>query len=187
MAAESIRLEVSQRANNSVLEVVYSLANAGERAIVTYDGAIGAGGGEYPNLTTECYVSVTGNVARILRSRPPAHPTIDTTRTLIPNAAEVKPGETRKVKFSLPLPLKERSEFSPEYAEAKYDRKRVSRLELRIGYFWRTPDTVLKPLQPPGVFQVVKGASLSEVQFVSATTHCDIEALIRTDPAFIRM
>jgi len=188
MATDSVTLTVTARTFDEGLHVTYALTNAGPHTIVAYDGAAGLGEGEYPDLTGQCYVSYTGQeVARILRIRPPAHPTKETTRTFMPAASEIPPGETRHVQFRLPLPLKERSEFSPDFSGARYEKHRCLWLELRIGHFLKTPDTVLKPYDRPNVWQVVKGASLAETRQVGTTTAAAFDLLVRTDPGFIRM
>jgi hypothetical protein len=188
LGTETVGLEVKTRISEGFLEIRYVLVNHGPQALVTYDGATGLGGGEYPDLTGQCYVSyVPPGKARISRIRPPAHPTKDTTRTFIPTVAEVKPGEPRNVQFRLPLPLKERSQFSPEFAGSTWERRSATRLELRIAYFRKTSTTLLKPLGAPNVWQVVRGASQSDVLFVDRAVPVTLEVLVRTDPSFIRM
>jgi hypothetical protein len=185
MAAETLHLEVNAKVAAGALLVSYALANRGNETVVTYDGALGTGGGDYPDLTGQCYVSYGGpGVARILRIRPPNHPTKDTTKISIPPASEVRPGETRRVQFRLPLPLKERSEFM---SGAAYTPQPVGTLELKIGYFVKTPATVLEPFKAPNVWRVVKGASLAETHEVAARVQVTFELLARTDPKFIRM
>jgi hypothetical protein len=188
MAADNVTLELRAEIRENALHVGYGITNRDSRSLVSFDGAIGVGGGEFPDLIGNCYVSSTGpGVVRILRIRPPAHPTKNTTYTFMPPAAEVKPGETRRVRLGLALPLKERSEFSPDFPGATYEKQTVARLELRIGYFWKTEDTVLQVLTPPNVWRVVKGAPLSQIFQVAAAVPANCELLVRTDAKFIRM
>lgn len=188
MAADNITLELRAEISGNALHVGYGITNRDSRSLVSFDGAIGTGGGEFPDLTGACYVSSAGpGSVRLMRIRPPAHPTKDTPRTFMPPAAEVKPGETRRVRFGLALPLKERSEFSPDFSGATYVKQAVTRLELRIGYFWRTEDTDLQVLTPPNVWRVVKGAPLSQIFQVAAAVPVNCELLVRTDAKFIRM
>ncbi|MGB7591558.1 MAG: hypothetical protein WCD04_10195 [Terriglobia bacterium] len=188
MAIETLNMELTARVADRFLQVSYALANRSHQAIVAYDGAAGVGGGEYPDLTGQCYVSYAGSgLARILRIRPPAHPTMDTTHAFLPAVSVVDPGEIRHVKFCLALPVKERSEFSPEFSGATYQEQTVNECELRIGYFWKVPATILKPLGHPNVWQVVKGASLAETHEISGMTRVTFELLVRTDTKFIRL
>jgi hypothetical protein len=85
------------------------------------------------------------------------------------------------------LPVKERSEFSPDFSGATYEEQTVNECELKIGYFWKTPATILKPLGHPNVWQVVKGASLAETHEISGMTRVTFELLVRTDAQFIRL
>jgi len=187
MATETLSLELTARVADRFLQVSYALANDSHQTIVAYDGAAGVGGGEYPDLTGKCYVSYAGSGrARILRIRPPAHPTMDTTHTFVPAVSVVDPGEIRHVKFRLAVPVKERSEFSPEFSGATYQEQTVNECELGIGYFWKTQATVLKALGHPNVWQVVKGASLTETHEISAMTRVTFELLVRADSEFIR-
>lgn len=188
MLAETVTLGLTAEINQGALLVRYEIANRDSRSLVSFDGAIGTGGGEYPDLSGNCYVSSGGpGLARVLRIRPPAHPTKDTTRTFIPPASETGPGGIRRVRFRLALPLKERSEFSPDFSGATYEKQAVTRLELCIGCFWKTDDTVLQDLSPPSVWRVVKGAPLSQIFQISAGTPVNGELLVRTDAKFIRM
>jgi hypothetical protein len=186
-AADTLTLELSASVLEGALEVRYTLANRSNRAIVAFDGAVGIGGGPFPDLTGQCYVSyVDGNV-RIQRIRPGPHPTKDTTRIFMPAGSEIAPQQTRRVQFRLPLPVKERAEYTPDYPGAPYKNQLAHRLELRVGYFFRTEETVLKPMGAPGVFQVVKAASLSETYVVSQICPVTFDVLVRTDPEFLRM
>jgi len=188
MAADNVTLELTAQVREKALLVGYGITNRDSRTLVSFDGAIGAGGGEFPDLTGSCYVSYAGpGVVRVMRIRPPAHPTKDTTRTFIPPASEVRPGETRRVRFSLALPLRERSEFSPDFSGATYEKQAVTRLELYIGCFWKTEETVLQVLTPPNVWRVVKGAPLSQIFPVSRVAPVNCELLVRTDAKFVRM
>jgi hypothetical protein len=188
MTTKKVSLKMTATVNGDTLRVSYVLANSSSRTLVVFDGATGVGEAEYPDLTGQCYVSHAGAaVARVLRIRPPAHPFKDTTRTFMPAVSEVAPGEMRKVRFRLALPLRERSEFSPHFAGAKYAKQSIDTLELRIGGFWKTPETILKPLGQPNVWRVVKGASLTETFQVSARAKVTFELQGRTDASFIRM
>jgi hypothetical protein len=161
--------------------------NKSPNAIVTFDGAGGKGEGEFPDLTGQCYVSFHDGVACVQRIRPGAHPTRETTRIFIPVAAEVGPGERRNVKFRLPLPVKERAEYTPDFPGASYEKRLASRMELRIGYFFKTPETLLKPTETPGTYHVARGAPLSETQQMTQTCDVALDVLARTDAAFLRM
>jgi hypothetical protein len=188
MTADNVSLEMTAGVSNGVLQVSYVLANHGSMPLVVYDGAKGPGEDAYPDLAGQCYISYSPpDVARVLRIRPPVHPFKDTTRTFMPPVSEVAPGGRREVRFRLSLPLKERSEFTPDFAGAVYEKEPVKMLELRIGCFWKTPDTVLRPLSVPDVWAVVKGAPLSRTFEVSAVSKVSFEMLVRTDSVFIRM
>jgi hypothetical protein len=187
-AAEPVSLDVNARVENDALLVRYTLVNRRSDAIITFDGATGTGGGEYPNMTGQCYISEGSNgLARILRIRPRPHPTARSRKLFVPAVAEVKAGETRRVQFRLPFPVKERSEYSPEFSGATWDRRAMNRLELRIGWFPRTASTELKPLGAPNVYLLVRGASIPEMHEVAATTGVAFDLMVRTDPQFIRM
>jgi hypothetical protein len=186
-AADTIVLELQASVAGDVLQVTYALVNRTAHSVVVFDGATGTGGGPFPDLTGQCYVSYADGSARVLRIRPGPHPTMDTTRILMPSASEVAPQEMRKVQFHLQLPLKERAEYSPDYVGATYEKHRVQRLEMRLGYFFKTAETVLKPMEKPGVLQVVKGAPLSQMFQISQVCPTIFEMLVRTDANFLRM
>jgi hypothetical protein len=186
-AADALSLELRATVTDGAVRVSYTIANRSPQTMVAYDGATGTGGGEFPDLTTGCYVSYADGACRILRIRPSPHPLRTTTRILIPPASVIEPGQTRQVQFRLPLPLKERAEYTPDYPGATYAPHVVHSLNLRIGYFWKTPETVLKPFPPAGVWQVVKGASLTETYRIAQSAPVAFEMLVRTDADFLRM
>ncbi len=186
-AAEAPVLDLSASVAAGALQVSYALKNRSGYSIVAFDGAAGAGGGPFPDLTGQCYISYADGAARILRIRPGPHPAKDTTRIFMPAGSEIGPQETRRVQFRLPLPLKERAEYSPDFPDAHYAAHLVHRVELRIGYFFRTADTVLKPRDAPGVVQVVKGAPLAQTFAVTQSCAATVEILARTDEGFLRM
>ena len=170
------------------LLVDYALTVRGSLNLITFDGAIGLAHGEYPDLTRACYISFSGEgTVCLMLTRPPPHPLKDSARTFIPPVAEVKAGNVRRVGFGIPLPLRERSEFSPEFAGATYAPQSASRIELRIGCFWRTDETVLSSLGPPNVWRAAKGAPLSKIFQVTATAAVLLDVFVRTDAQFIRM
>jgi len=182
-----VSLNVQARVADGALQVSYALTNHSGQTLVVYDGATGIGGGDYPDLTGQCYVSYAGDgLVRVFRDRTAPHPTVDTTRIFMPAVSEVKPGETRRVSFRLTVPLKERSEWTPDYPEAAYKKKQAKRLELQIGYFLKTDQTVLKPLGHPNVWLVVSGAALSGTRQISRAVDVSFDILERTDDTFIR-
>jgi hypothetical protein len=186
-AADTLALDLSAEVSQGALHVKYALSNRTAHTIVAFDGATGTGGGPFPDLTGQCYISYVNGEVLIQRIRPGPHPTKDTTRFFMPAASQIAPQETRRVQFRLPLPVKERAQYTPDYPGAKYVNQLAQRLELRIGYFFRTGETVVKPMGTPGVFQVVKGASLSEMYQVLQTCPATVEVLVRTDEEFLRM
>jgi hypothetical protein len=186
-AADALALETRAAVEDGVLHVSYVIASRSQQTMIAYDGATGTGGGDFPDLSTGCYVSYSDGACHILRIRPSPHPLRTTTRILVPPASVVEPGQTHHVQFRLPLPLKERAEYTPDYPGATYALRVVHSLNLRVGYFWKTPETVLKPLPPAGVWQVVKGAPLVETYQIAQSCSVTFEMLVRTDPDFLRM
>ena len=186
-AGNELILETRATVVEGTLRVSYSVSNRSQRAMIAYDGATGKDGGDFPDLSTGCYVSYMDGACRILRIRPPTHPLRTTSRILIPPASIVEPGQTRRVQFRLPLPLKERAEYTPDYPGATYAPRVVHRLDLCIGYFWKTPDTVLKALPPTGVWQVMRGAPLVETYQIAESCSVTFQMLVRTDADFLRM
>jgi len=187
MDVDKIYLEMTAVIKDERLLVSYALANRSAQTLVAFDGAKGTGGDEYPDLTAQCYVSfVPPATARILRTRPPAHPTLETAHTFIPAASQILAGQTRNVKFSLPLPLKERSYFSPDFDGAIYAVQPVGEVELRIGCFWKTPETKLIE-RAAGVFIVQRGAPLTQIFEVACRFPLTFNMSIRKDAEFIRM
>ena len=186
-AADTLVLDISAAVQGGALEVSYALTNRTAQTIVAFDGAPGVGGGPFPDLTGQCYISYSDGVVRIIRIRPGPHPTKDTTRIFMPAGSELAPQETRKVQFRLPVPVKERAEYSPDHAGAAYAKHLAHQLELRIGYFFKTAETVVKPREAHGSVQVVRAASLSQTYSVSRICAVDVEVLARTEPDFLRM
>jgi hypothetical protein len=186
-AADAPMLMLNATVAEHALHLKYTLTNRTPNTVVAFDGATGIGGGDFPDLTGQCYVSYIDGIARILRIRPGPHPTMDTTRILMPSASVLAPGEERRVQFRLAIPVKECAEYSPDYSGAKYAKHAVDGLELRIGYFFKTPETVVQAMGAPGVFKVVKAAPLSQTYQVSQSCPITFEMLVRTEPDFLRM
>ena len=186
-AADTLALEVNAALRNGALEVSYALTNRSSQSIIAFDGAPGIGGGAFPDLTGQCYISYSDGIVHILRIRPGPHPTKDTTRIFMPAGSEIAPQETRRVQFGLSLPIKERAEYSPDGPSATHATRLAHQLELGIGYFFKTADTVVKPRELPGAVQVVRAAPLSQTYQISRRCAVDVEIQIRTDPEFLRM
>lgn len=185
-AADTLVLTLSATVSENALLIKYTLTNRTPNTVVAFDGATGIGGGDFPDLTGQCYVSYIDGSARILRIRPGPHPAKDTTRILMPSASVLAPQEERRVQFRLAIPVKECAEYSPDYSGAKYENHAARGVDLRIGYFFKTAETVVQPIAP-GVFKVVRAAPLSQTYQVSQSCSAAFEMLVRTEPDFLRM
>jgi len=186
-AADTLVLVVSATVSEDALHVKYTLTNRTPNTVVAFDGATGIGGGDFPDLTGQCYVSYIDGTARILRIRPGPHPTMDTTRILMPSASVLAPKDERHVQFRLAIPVKECAEYSPDYPGAKYEKHAAHGLDLRIGYFFKTAETVVQPMGAPGVFKVVRAAPLIQTYQVSQSCPATFDMLVRTEADFLRM
>jgi hypothetical protein len=115
--------------------------------LLAYDGAPGApADADWHSLDGQIYVSVADHSVALKRINPPAPADEDINRVFIPPLTETLPGQTRKVKFCVKLPLTERSQYTPDFAGAVYKEHTVRRVEICVGCFWKTPTMELQPL-----------------------------------------
>ena len=178
-----VDLRLSCAVHGKALEVKYELGNQGKVPLIAFDGATGKGE-PLPDITDAVYVGAAGGEVRILRVVP-SPGTLAVDALPIPNVSETQPGQTRTVNFTLPLPLRERSEFTPDFPQATYEERAVHSLSLVIGYFWKTPNTVLKPFPDnPAVFRLE--SKLPQQQRAQASVRIIVPVLMRTDSNFAR-
>lgn len=178
-------LKLTCRVENGWLHLDYTFANSGQRRILSYDGA-GDESTEWPDYTGKVYVSYarTGTV-EIKRVLPPVPAGKRITRVVSPWTYLLKPGEQRRVRFRLALPLRERSEYFPDFKGAIYEQRRVNKVQLSIGYFYIADDLELEPTPKPNVYR--NGSSQSVQQVTAASCDASIEVSVRTDPVFERV
>jgi hypothetical protein len=169
---------------NATLEVEYKLSNKGTAPLIAFDGATGKGS-PLPDLSADLYIGSAGDEVRMFRVVPKTPTNLTVESLPVPNVSETLPGKTRTVKFQVPVPVRERSEWTPDSPKATYTERTVHIVSLVIGYFWKTSDTVLKPFpENPSVFRLE--SRLPPEQRIRATQRAAVPVLVRTDAAFRR-
>jgi hypothetical protein len=142
-----LAITVETQVVDGMLRVAYALRNGGKHPLLAYDGSPGLpADAEWPSLDGQIYVSVVGDSVALKRINPPVPADEDINRVFIPPLSETLPGQTRKVKFCVKLPLTERSQYTPDFAGAVYKEHSVRRVEICVGCFWRNATMELQPL-----------------------------------------
>lgn len=167
-------LRLKCRAEDGRLLVEYAIENPGPAAVVVYDGAPGDATSGWPDLTDQVYVSFRApDSVELLRIRAPMPAGRRITQIRVPSVSVVSPGQTRVVRFSLALPLVERSEYSPAISEHSRELRTARSVVLTIGYFPQMRGTKLIPMQAnPAVFRVE--GEYGAQQFVTASASTDV-------------
>jgi len=186
--------DVTLRATMSLtadeLRVAYQLENRGRSVLAVYDGAAGAPPQEpdgWPDLTGQVYVSFQApSLLHLKRIRPPTPKGKRIARIHIPAASRLEAGAKREVRFALKLPLAEYSQYFPAHSGAQWEERTATRVQLWIGYFRATAETVFKPLpQNPQIFRL--GGRFGAQEFVTASQELEVKVRVRTDPVFQRV
>lgn len=180
-------VSASARIEGEWLLLDYRVENRGTEPVLTYDGATGDSGQEYPDLSAHrgLYVfyrePATVQVARML-----VPPTGKVTAVLIPVVYRLEGGETRLVKLRLPLPLTEKCELSPHFDGATYEARQARAVQVRIGFMWLPAGSTLRPFPAnPRAFKVVGPHGPQEIAGGAATITVPVR--MRTDAAFRRL
>jgi hypothetical protein len=180
-------LSLECRVVENILQVGYGLSNQGDRPLLAYDGAAGLPpDSKWPALDAQIYISAHGDAAALKRVYPTAPPNKDITFVRMPPLSQVLPRETRRVQFTLRLPLVERSEYTPDFPGAKYQERTVSAVELMVGCFWKSESMEIVPFPSnPKAFRLK--AAHGPQQFAAASTPLRVTLRVRTDDKFVRM
>lgn len=186
-AAANIGLQASIERVNQTLRVKYTLANPSKAPIGAFDGAAGSADEEWPDLSGKVYVSlVSRDVVALKRvaAPPPQNERIDVLR--LPPASRLDPGESRTVRFSLPLPLVEHSEYFPASDHSQWKEGNVACVRLAIGYQRAEADARFQPLaEHPGTFKLAEGFGFQEI--VSTESQITVPVRARADKPFERV
>lgn len=180
-------LSLECRIVENSLQVAYGLSNQGDRPLLAYDGATGIPpDSKWPSLDGQIYISAHGPAVALKRVYPAPPPNKNITFVRMPPLSQVLPRETRRVQFTLRLPLVERSEYTPDFPGAKYEERAVSPVELMIGCFWKSESMEIVPFPDnPKAFRL-KGAHGPQ-QFATTSTPLRVTLRVRTDDKFFRM
>lgn len=186
MESRDLSLKLEAQVQQGVLHVRYTLANHASLPILAYDGAPGLPpDAKWPDLANQIYVSVLGDSVALKRVNPPQPPGVQVNRVFLPPLSQTLPGETRIVQFQLLEPVAERSQYTPDFPGATYDRLSVHQIELQLGYFWQTAGMEVTPFPAnPKAFRL-KGAHAPQLLAV-ARTYETLLVKARTDSAFQR-
>jgi hypothetical protein len=181
-----LALTVLARAEAEWLLVHYEVTNPNADPVYSYDGAPGDPDQEYPDLSAHVGLFVrsgdpaTVAVKRILGMPPPGK-TVNV--VFVPPVFRLLPGEPRSVKFKLPLPLVDKSEYSPDFPDARYERRTAKVLQLVIGYMALPPKSEVKPFPAnPLAFRVLGTHGPQHFATAAAAVSVPVEA--RTDEMF---
>jgi len=182
-----LTVTVQARIEGEWILIDYHTANRSAVDVYSYDAAPGEPGEEYPDFSPlrglyVCHSRDAGKVLvkRMLGSPPAGH---KATAVTIPALFQLKPGQARDVKFKLPLPLADKSEFSPHFAEAKYEQHTAKALELVIGYMALPAGSSVKPFPDNPMAFKAQGAHGPQ-QFAVATVAAAVPVKSRVDGSF---
>jgi len=181
-----VAISVECKVVDGILRVAYAVKNSGNWPLVAYDGASGLpADAEWPSLDGQLYISVQGDSVALKRVNPPEPEGVDINRVFIPPLSQTLPGQERKVRFSLKLPLTDRSQYTPDFEGAKYKEHAVRRVELYLGCFWKTAAMELQAFPDnPKAFRLKSAHGQQTI--VSATTVQTVPVRERVDNAFRR-
>ena len=186
MSNPLVQLSMKCRPQDGALLVDYELSNNGQQSIVGFDGRVGDPTKKYEDLTQSVYIGVRGDGSvGILRVVPKPPTGVSVAHIPVPALSLIEPGQTRKVSFKLPLPLKERSQFTPDYPGATYEQRHYSKVLLVIEIALKTDKTILTPFPAnPAAYRLSGGLGPS----TRVTASCDsaVDVLVRTDNGFLR-
>lgn len=180
-------LTARARIEGNWLLIEYQTSNRGADPVLTYDAAAGEPGQEYPDLSHHRGLFVS--------YRPPG--TVQVKRALVtpvgrkvtavhsPALFQLLPGQSRTVKFKLPLPLTEKSEFSPDFDGAQYELREASSMQVCVGYMTLPTGSKLEPFpENPQAFKVI--GSHGPQQEATANAATTVTVRVRTDGQFHR-
>jgi hypothetical protein len=191
LRAEVKRVDVTLTLEGNVadgfLRIAYRLSNHGKLSLLAYDGTPGIPPeAEWPSLDGQIYISQQSELVALKRVYPTPPPNMDVNVVRMPPLSQVQPGQSRQVKFSLRLPLVERSEYTPDFPGAQYRERSVASVQLQIGYFWQMESMQVVPFPAnPKAFRL-KGAHGAE-QFATASLAIRLPVRARVDDKFFRM
>jgi hypothetical protein len=171
------------------LRITYTLNNRADRPLVTYDGPAGDPKEPWPALDDAVCLSFEAPAkVHVKRICAPAPKKIQVTKLKVPTVRKLMPGQTRQVKFSLALPLRERSEYFPHHDKAPYQDHKAKELMLWIGYLPLVDGMQLVPCAPGAEVYRLQGDYLPPEQlFAKWTTPCNVTVKVRTDDQFERV
>lgn len=179
-------LSLRARTEGDWLLVDYEAKNAGAETVFCYDGAPGEPGQDYPDLSTHLGLFVRWgepakvSIKRILGAPPPGR---KVTRVIVPSLSRLDPGQSREVRFRLPLPLVEKSEFSPHFVRASYEARAAKTLEIVLGHMILPPGSAAEPLSGNPRAWKVRGAHGPQ-QLATASASLTVSVKVRTDTSF---
>lgn len=185
--AAAVSLEALLQRVEDTLRIEYVLRNNSGTPIGVYDGPGAPPEQEWPDLTNAVYVSLhSRDLVAIKRIRPPLPKEVDIDTIVLPPATRLDPGDARTVRFSLPLPLSERSEYFPAHAKSEWREGEVGTVRLTIGFQPAGPDAVFQPRpKNPKLFKLASGFGAQE--YVSAEQKLIVPVRARLDKPFERV
>lgn len=181
-----VSLALRARADGDRLLVDYEARNDGGATVFGYDGAPGDANEEYPDLSAHLGLFVrwvepaTVSIRRILGSPPPGR---KVTKVVVPALSRLEPGESRHVRFRLPLPLAEKSQFSPRFIGADRETREASTLQLVVGYMVLPEGSTAEPFPANPAAWKARGPHGPQV-LVTASFAIALRVRVRTDASF---
>ena len=181
-----VQLSANCRIESGALLVDYELTNRGPQPVVAFDGAVGDPAKKYEDLSKNLYIGVRGHEAvQILRIVPQPPTGVAVAHVPVPALSLIEPGQTRSVSLKLPLPLKERSQFTPDYPGATYETRQYGKVILVIQTALKTEKTKLVPFPSNPAAYKLEGEAGPGGR-VEASCNTAVDVLVRTDGGFLR-
>lgn len=176
-----VSLRAQWRLTTDWLFIEYQLDNQEEVAIVAFDGAKGDANEEWPDLSSQLYVSFEHpNTVHIKRIMAPPPKKFDITVLRVPSVSRTPPSSVRTVRLRLPIPLQERSEYFPHFDEAPYKNETARHVILWIGYVPEVDGMKLIPCAPGADVYRLQG-NRPRQQFVNTRAELTIPVRVRQD------
>lgn len=183
---QDVKLEVTTYIRGDSLYITYRLHNRGSKDLIAFDGNPGDPKDPWPDLSSAVGVTFEQpDKLLIKRVYPRTPPNVDRVTVQVPAVSVTAPGQSREVHFRLTIPVREQNRAFEHSPQPQYAEQVARRVEVWIGYFWKTDKTILKPFpEYPKAFRA-RGEFGCE-QIVRSSVDQQVKAEVRTDSGFVR-
>jgi len=180
---DKLELVAEHSTEGDTLRIAYKLTNHAGIPVLTYDPAAGDPKQPWPALDEAVYISVEEpDKVHLKRVVAPVPKSANVTTLSLPPVRRLDPAKSRTARFSLKLPLRERSEYFRHHDKAPYKDAKAKVLFLWIGFIPLVDGMKLKPVAPGAeVFRIGGSYAPPEQLFAKWETDCSLKCKVRTD------